>query len=239
MAGLIREQEFARPAAFSFADVEAQAGEIERAAQRRASEILASAHAQAERQARETRAAAQAAGEKAGHAEGVERARREAAEAALAEAREELERLRTALAAAVAGFEAGKRRLLAEAESGLIGLALAVARRVCKLTVAAGSDAALANARHVIELARNEADLVLQFHPREVEMMRAKLPELLRDIESAQHVEVAADDSVERGGCVLHGRGGRIDARIETQLDRLADVLLGREPSDGAPEANA
>lgn len=234
MSGLIRDPLTPRLAAFSFADVEAQAAEIEQAAQSRAAEIVNLARKQAEQHAVQARAAAHAAGEQAGYAAGLQKARRDAAESALNEARVELDQLRSALSAALTDFATAKRRLLAEAESGLIALALAVARRVCKTAVGAASDIALANARHLIDLARAEADLVLHVHPQELEAIRDRLPQLLRDVECSQHVDLTADPEIARGGCILKGRHGLIDAQINTQLDRLAAVLLGAETPDPA-----
>ena len=35
------------------------------------------------------------------------------------------------------------------------------------------------------------------------------------------------DDSIARGGCLIQTRQGTIDARIETQLARIVDELIG------------
>lgn len=48
------------------------------------------------------------------------------------------------------------------------------------------------------------------------------------------------DESLSAGGCVLRGRNGRIDADLDTQLDLLAESLLGRNgPAAAADGAEA
>jgi flagellar assembly protein FliH len=240
MAGVIRAASDATAPRFSFSDIEAEAQAIVQRATRRAAEIAAAARAQAQREAAEARAAAHAAGLEEGRRRGLEDIRREAAQRAHDDARQRLGSLASALASGVRDFESAKRRLLAEAEAGLIELALAAARRACKLAAGASSEAALANARHVIALARDDADLVLHVSPADAEALRGALPDLLREIECAQHVTLHVDESLSAGGCVLRGRNGRVDADLDAQLDRLAESLLGRsEPAAAADGAQA
>jgi len=45
----------------------------------------------------------------------------------------------------------------------------------------------------------------------------------------AKVVRVVADDSINRGGCVIESASEHVDARIETQLDAVRKALLGNE----------
>ncbi len=47
------------------------------------------------------------------------------------------------------------------------------------------------------------------------------------------NIELMPDDRVELGGCILDAAGGGIDARIETQLARLRDVLVKARAARG------
>jgi flagellar assembly protein FliH len=42
-----------------------------------------------------------------------------------------------------------------------------------------------------------------------------------------QAVELLADERVELGGCLIETGGGTLDGRLETQLKRLRDTLVG------------
>lgn len=217
--------------AFSFEDLEQQARALLERAREEARRLHAAALAEAAASVQAEQQRGYRRGLEEGRAAGLEQVRREAAQAALLEARESLASLRASLSAAVRDFEQAKRRLIASAEAGLLELALAIARRVCKTRTAGDVEAARANARHLLELARHEHDLQLRLHPADADALRDALPELLAATESAAHVELIADESVGRGGCVLTSRDGTIDASIDTQLDRIAEALSSDKSS--------
>lgn len=227
MAGVLRREQFCSKPAFSFQDVEREARAVLERAEARAREIMAAAEQQARRRAAQIEAEAGRRGLEEGRREGIAQVRREAAQRALQEARQELNQLGEALRNSLAAFDAEKRHLLACAERGLIELALAITRRVCKHELGASSQTALANARAVLKLAEHEHDLRLHLHPADCEALRQTLPELAAATGSLTHVELVADSAVPRGGCILRGRDGTIDARLERQLDRVAEALLG------------
>jgi flagellar assembly protein FliH len=169
-----------------------------------------------------------------GRQTGLRQIRAEAHETVLRETRERLDQLLKALTAGLAEFERSKRRLLGLAEAGLIELAAAIARRVCKLAVQGSADAARANARYLLDAVQHTGDLELRVNPAEYESLRGVAAEVLQHAERLEHVEVLADEAVERGGCVLSTRDGQIDASIETQLQRIAEAILDvveREPA--------
>lgn len=233
MAGVLRREQFSSKAVFSFQDVEGQARAVLERAQAEARQIVARAEQEGRRRSAELEAQGLPRGLEQGQREGLAQARREAAQTALQEARQGISRLAEALQESLAAFDAGKRHLLACAERGMIALALAVARRVCKHDAGASSEAALANARALLNMVKHEHDLRLHLSPAECDTLRQAAPELFASVGRLGHVEIVADSSVARGGCVLHGRDGTIDASLERQLDRVAEALAGRVAEEG------
>jgi flagellar assembly protein FliH len=254
MGSVIRRERFAAAPRMSFDDFEREAHQALEAARQRARQILQNAEQQARRSAEQRYREAHQRGIQEGREAGLEQARRDAQAAALAEARRDLANLQAALAEALEGFDRAKRRLLAQAERGVIELAVAIARRVCKHDALRSSEAVRANARHLLELAGHEHDLVLRVHPAEFESLQAlgwrdsgtqgsgdsgsqspdsSIPQSL----DLQHAQVVADESVDRGGCVLASRAGTIDATLEKQIDRIATAIAGapteRDPATG------
>ena len=67
--------------------------------------------------------------------------------------------------------------------------------------------------------------MLVKVAPQDFELLNARRRELLED-GSASEVELVADEQVKWGGCVLEGTSGNLDARLETQLQRLRDTLL-------------
>ena len=227
MAGIIRGEKFTSSSAFSFERLEDKARGLLEEARAEAAKIRAEAEEQGRRRAEELLAAARPEGFEQGRREAFEKARAEAQRVTRDEARNTYAKLSQSLSQALTDFEASKRRMLALAENGVIELALALARRVCKYAAGRSSDVALGNVAALLEMVKHEQDAVLHLNPRDVETAKAALPELLATIQHCEHVEIVADESVTRGGCVLQSRSGTIDATLETQLDRVAEALMG------------
>lgn len=244
--GVIRREQAPAVGAFSFDDLEARARRILADAKTAAAQMLSRAQAaaaRAEQEAQTRIAAARAAALEQARVEGraaaLAQVRAEAAEEARRAARGELDRLTAALSAALAEYERTKRALLAPAETGLVELALAIARRVCKLQLDPPGAVAAANARALLELVRHDHDLELHVNPADHESLTANVQEFAARTLELQHVRVEPDESVARGGCVLRTSAGRISATLDGQLDRLAAALCGRPPAAETPPRGA
>lgn len=244
MGGVIRRESISTAPAFSFCDVERQAGEILARARAEAERLSAEARQRtsaAEAEARERLEARAREGYEKGLVEGrqagLEQIRKEARQAAVQGAKDELVRLTRALATGLAEYERNRRSLTALAESGLIELAVAIARRVCKTLASSSADAARANARALLELVKHHEDLELHVHPDDCELLRDVAGELTQQVAQLEHVSVLADRTVERGGCVLRTRDGTIDASIGSQIDRIAKAICGHDTAQGGPAA--
>lgn len=221
---------------FAFSDFETQAGAARQRANAQALEILRAADIKAKRAAEQAREQARHAGIQEGRALGMEAIRSEAWERVLSENRQSIAGLIQTLNAAVEQIESGKRRVLAESETGVIRIALAIAQRICKRLATRGGDLALANARHLVERIRNHHDAQLRFHPEDLQLIRAVHADWCEHVAQQRHVSIVPDPSLPRGGCALTSSAGRIDADIETQIERIAAALLGDEsPAEDGP----
>jgi len=203
-----------------------------------AERIVAEARAQAEgivREAHDERARliadAEETGRAAGHAEGLERGREQGRQEGAARAAEQmsarLAELDRGLAGALEEFVSGRRELLDQARDDVVRLALAIASRVVKRTIESDpsivADQAAAALQHVVGGGRVRVCV----HPDDEGVVRDVLPELRARVEADAGIELSADESVERGGCVVRTqRGGAIDATISTQLERIVRAVL-------------
>ena len=86
-------------------------------------------------------------------------------------------------------------------------------------------DAAVAAVREAIRGSNERGRLCVRVAPEDFELLDAHRDELLAGMSSGA-VELIADAQVEWGGCLLEGSAGGLDARLETQLQRLRDTLL-------------
>ena len=235
MARVIRREVFMSAKPYSLRDVKSQADGMIEQAREQAEAILREAREQTDRLFEKRKAEGHRKGFDEGRAAGLDsldqQIRRDASEAAHGK----MDKLTGALAEALTAFDAQKRRMLAAAESGLIELACAIARRVCKAVPDISLEAARANVRTVLEMAKHEHDVRLHVHSADLEGLREYAADLCGQIDRLEHIELVGDDAVSRGGCVLHGKAGSIDASIDTQLQHVADSLLHAPASAEAP----
>jgi flagellar biosynthesis/type III secretory pathway protein FliH len=78
-------------------------------------------------------------------------------------------------------------------------------------------------------------------HPDDLETMRAAIEELRASLGGVGHCEVQAERRVGRGGAIVRTPDGDVDARLETKLERVREVVetqLGGELAVAAGEAS-
>lgn len=236
--GVIRKELLASPPAFSFADVEQQAHDILARAQAKAKEIIADSESRIRAATEEQKREGYREGIAEGREAGIQQAVSEAREYARRNAEAELRQLAAAMNAVVQNFESGKHTLIAQAESGLLELALAIAGRVCKIQAAGSEAVARENVRALLELVKHRDDVAVHVHPSDHELLAVHMPEVVQSINGIEHVTLVPDETIERGGCVLRTRDGSIDATIGTQLERVARALAiddSAAPSEEEP----
>lgn len=225
--------------AFSFRDVEREVAEMRTRARAEAERLLADAEQRAQQVAETRQRDAYQKGLAEGRQAGIEIVQKEARQAAVEAARTELARLTSALGAGLAEYERSRRSLLALAESGLIELAVAIARRVCKIQIEASAEPVRANARALLELVQHHEDLELHLNPADAELLADVATEFARRTAELGRVTIKTDVTVARGGCRLQTRAGTIDASITGQLDRIAEAICGSGSNTGPASAES
>ena len=145
-----------------------------------------------------------------------------------------------------AGFEAGKQEGMAQVSTLLLA-----ARARAHQDLAGAKDAAIVLARRMAErivgravelspellgeivaeaLAASRArtgKVVLRVHPEDLATIEHERPRWLARVAAGVDVRVVADPAIGRHGCVVETAVGRLDARLDTQLDALERALRG------------
>ena len=133
------------------------------------------------------------------------------------------ETLATALPAlqqAAAAVQQDRERWRRQWETDAAQLALAVAERLTRATLAVDADALAARMTEVLSLAAGSGRVTVSLPPRDLDAvgeLAARLPE----------VDFQADASLQPGDCVARTREGEVDARVTTQLEQIERELIG------------
>ncbi|MFG0330959.1 MAG: FliH/SctL family protein [Phycisphaerales bacterium] len=169
-----------------------------------------------------------------GRASGIEQGRAEAMKANETEIARCLEQW----SHAADEFDAERRDLMVDARTNLVRLALQIAERVVRQVIAVDPERVNTQVEQAITLISEETRLVIAIHPDDLPVVERTVPELAQRLTGAEEIRLEPDETVERGGCVVRGRTSEIDARLQTQLDRIADALVPRSPARPAEDPN-
>jgi flagellar assembly protein FliH len=208
---------------------------------RQAERILEDAHAQAAEILAETRAEAErlrTAAVEAGRAEGRETGLADGRESGAAAAREEvrtqlaprLDQIVTSWQSALEHWERERREMLSRAREDVLEFAFEIGRRIVHRVVEVDPSVVEDQLAEALSLVRRPTGLCVVVHPEDRPLVESILPGLVSRIDDVEDADLVENDSIERGGCVVRMAGGRIDARLDTQLDRIAHTLLARSP---------
>jgi flagellar assembly protein FliH len=210
-------------------DLEHEATQIIGRAKMQAEKLVAEAREAAQREAVNIREAARQAGHAEGLAAGQEEGRRTGHDAAVANVAANLNELVARWSQTLEIIHQNMPAHAADAKTDLLRLALAIAARVTHQEALRNKQVAPAVATDALSLAASARRITLLTNAGETELLQTYMPELLAKLRTIESVEVVADELVTPGGVVAQFGAGQIDARMETQLQRIADELLAAE----------
>jgi len=114
---------------------------------------------------------------------------------------------------------------LIEIEQDLTALVAMMAEKVIRQKVEADDGVVLDVVKATIEQAAGADRFVLQVAAPDEELVRRATAELLALADGAEQMEIVADEAIGRGGCIVETERGRFDARIESQIELLAEEI--------------
>ncbi len=235
MSKLLRaDQVPAGSGTFNLADFEREAQEIVARAHERASGILEDANRRAAEIADGAREAGRAAGAAEGREAGLAEGREAGREAGLEAARQETATVAETLLAMLKELSSRRESLIKEAEHDLLELSVRIAERVVRRELTADRSAAVRAVAEAVAMTADRSRVRVLVNPADLAALKAAREDLARTVAGLGEIEIASDESVERGGCVVRTDGGEVDARVGTQLERIAKLLTGGE-ADPAP----
>jgi flagellar assembly protein FliH len=164
--------------------------------------------------------------------------RRQTLEDNLAEGREDAKR--ELLPSLVAFADAGQsliifeEQLVARYTPHIVELALEIAEKVTAKAVVEDPEiitSVLERAKHEIVDAKQ---IRIWLNPADYQILAELRPDLIKTgDEAGRTIEVAASDTIARGGCRLETESGLVDATVPTQIEEIRRQLLDEDVSPG------
>jgi flagellar assembly protein FliH len=122
--------------------------------------------------------------------------------------------------------------VLQQAEEDIITLAFQFARKIIQYEALEHREVLAATLTRALEHVVNQDQIVVRVHPDDVNHAAEIKEELGHARGDIQTLTVKGDTSVGRGGCLVESSLGTIDARIEAQLEELAQRFRAQHALD-------
>jgi len=115
-------------------------------------------------------------------------------------------------------------QVIQEAETALLGLALEAAQKfVAGLPI--NAELVETVIRDALRQVEDTAEIIIQLHPDDLALLRQHNAPVLAGLPETGPLRFAGSAEVTRGGCIVQTRFGLVDARRETKMEQLRQVL--------------
>ena len=111
-------------------------------------------------------------------------------------------------------------------EAEIVRLAVKIAEKIIGEELRTRPEAIVSIARECLRSIRHEHSLTIRVNPKENEEVQQGLESLAKVAGAERRIQIVPDATVGRGGCIVESIEGAIDARLETQLHCLEEILL-------------
>lgn len=152
-----------------------------------------------------------------GHAAGLQQG--------IAQGRAELAGAIDALKAAAAELTARRDALCEVVEPAAISLALAGAEQVVGAALSVKPELVLETTRGALRRLVERDRITILTNPDDLECLRAAAPQLVDELGGIGALDVQAERRIAPGGVIVQTPEGDVDARLDTRLAKLGDVV--------------
>ncbi len=115
----------------------------------------------------------------------------------------------------------------------ILEISVEIAKKIIKKETQENSDATLSIIKGAVEeINKTENKIILKVMPKDVEIIRDKVPEIFSDGTIEAQITVVPDNNIKEGGVIIETSNGIIDATIETQLGIIETALISQEEEE-------
>lgn len=111
----------------------------------------------------------------------------------------------------------------AKVEADMVALVMGAVRKI--IEGYDDSDRVLIVVRNALSVVRNQKQMTLRLHPQQVEVVRARINELLSAYPGVGYLDIIADGRLGPHACILESEIGLVEASIEGQIMALENAF--------------
>jgi len=160
-----------------------------------------------------------------GRQEGVEEGYSRGKQEGRQELQEELDQTVNSLVQAMDQLNSLRSSLLNSNKQDMVRLVRIIAEQVIHVEVCSREKAILRAVEKAIQAAIQSEEYRVRVNPQDMEVVTENKPLFLSSIRGLQSIVVEPDEDISRGGCVVESDQGKVDATIESKLEKIQDQL--------------
>ena len=119
-----------------------------------------------------------------------------------------------------------KKRLLVDSEEAVMKLSCEVARRIVTKMAEMDEAVFLDIVRNALGHLADKQKVTIRVNPADAEVLRAHSEEWAEASGAGSTVEIAEDVRIKRGGCLIEGESGSVEAQLDRQVDMIEKALM-------------
>jgi flagellar biosynthesis/type III secretory pathway protein FliH len=109
-------------------------------------------------------------------------------------------------------------------------LALAIAKKIVGKELEFNPEAVVDMAKKHLQSIRQRKEVYLRVCPADLNVLRDHKRDLVDQLGRAKDIELRSDETLTPGSMIIETDAGTIDARLETQMQVIERVLMGKPP---------
>ncbi len=110
-------------------------------------------------------------------------------------------------------------------ENEMLHLICAIAGKVVRGAVKLDNQVVRETILEAFSLAADRSEVTVRVNPEDVEYVKEVRPEFFDRINELKSITIESDPSITRGGCFMETAFGKVDARLETQLEKITKAV--------------
>ena len=127
-------------------------------------------------------------------------------------------------------LDALRTSILIQCREEIINTTISLTRNIVGQEISTGRDLIAHTVETAIDQAIESEEFTIRLHPDDLRIVEEMQPDILKRMSGLNHIFLKADDSIERGGCILNSKTCLVDATIGAQLEKARRFLLEQVP---------
>ncbi len=127
---------------------------------------------------------------------------------------------------AITSFLSAKQEVFEYIAPDILEISVDIAKKIIKKELQQDPTIILNNIIEILKgLSKEETKITLRVNPSQVSLLKAEMPDAVKNVGLDAKVLIVPDETIMEGGCMVTTTNGVIDATIETQLAVISEAL--------------